>query len=107
MPFDKSHNVCKDMEDWGLIIVIIILGDYDAILTWPSDEKKTTMMLLVQGNGDHLVDAFHSDQQSSFFHRPTSDMNIASGFPLFMPIDSLSNRQFIEDDVMFIKIIVE
>jgi hypothetical protein len=74
--------------------------------TWPF-QKKITMMLLDQGNGDHMIDAFNSDPQSSSFQRPKSDMNIASGSPLFMPLDSLSNRQYIKDDVMFVKIIVD
>jgi hypothetical protein len=66
------------------------------------------MMLLNQGNGDHMIDAFHSDPPSSpSFHRPKSDMNIPSGLQLFMPLGSLNNRQYIKDDVMFIKIIVD
>ncbi len=65
------------------------------------------MMLLDQGNGDHMIYTFHSDPQSSSFQRPKSDINIASGSPLFMPLDSLNNRQYIKDDVMFIKIIVD
>ena len=81
-------------------------GEYDSLQSWPF-QKKITMMLIDQGNGDHMIDAFHSDPQSSSFKRPSSDMNIASGSPLFMPIDSLSNRQYIKDDAMFIKIIVE
>ena len=84
----------------------VMKGDYDALQTWPL-QKKITMMLLDQGNGDHIIDAFHSDPQSSSFKRPTSDMNIASGSPLFIPLDRLNNRQYIKDDVMFIKIIVE
>jgi hypothetical protein len=82
-------------------------GDYDALQNWPF-QKKITMMLLDQGNGDHMIDhEFHSDHQSSSFQRPKSDMNIASGSPLFMPLDSLNNRQYIKDDVMFITIIVD
>ena len=81
-------------------------GDYDALQTWPF-QKKITMMLLDQGNKDHKIVQFHSDPQSSSFQRPKSDMNIPSGFPLFMPLDSLNNRQYIKDDVMFIKVIVD
>ncbi len=87
----------------------LLKGDYDALQTWPM-QKTITMLLLDQGNGtneDHIIDAFLSDPQSSSFQRPKSDMNIASGSPLFMPLDSLNNRQFIKDDVMFIKIIVD
>ena len=88
------------------LFFVVMKGDYDALQTWPF-QKKITMMLLDQGNGDHMVDAFHSDPQSSSFQRPKSDMNIASGSPLFMPIDHLNNRQYIKDDVMFIKIVVD
>ena len=80
-------------------------GDYDVLQTWPF-QKKIRMMLLDQGNGDHVIDEFHSDPQSSSFQRPKSDMNIASGSPLFMPLDSLNDRRFIKDDVMFIKMVV-
>ena len=88
------------------LFFVVMRGDYDALQTWPF-QKKITMMLLGQGNGDHMIDAFHSDPQSSSFQRPKSDMNIASGSPLFMPLDSLNNRQYIKDDVMFVKIIVD
>ena len=88
------------------LFFVVMKGDYDALQTWPM-QKKITMMLLDQGNGDHLIDAFHSDPQSSSFQRPKSDMNIASGSPLFIPIASLNNRQYIKDDVMFIKVIVD
>ena len=88
------------------LFFVVMRGEYDALQTWPF-QKKITMMLLDQGNGDHMIDAFHSDPQSSSFQRPKSDMNIASGFPLFMPLDSLNNRQYIKDDVMFVKIIVD
>ena len=88
------------------LFFVVMRGDFDSLQTWPF-QKKITMMLLDQGNGDHMIDAFHSDPHSSSFQRPKSDMNIASGSPLFMPLDSLNNRQYIKDDVMFIKIIVD
>ena len=80
-------------------------GDYDPLQTWPF-QKKIAMMLLDQDNGDHMIDAFNSDPESSSFQRPESDMNIASGLPLFMPLDSLNSRQFVKDDVIFIKMVV-
>ncbi|CAB4033740.1 TNF receptor-associated factor 3-like, partial [Paramuricea clavata] len=88
------------------LFFVVMRGDYDALQTWPF-QKKITMMLLDQGNEDHMIDAFNSDPQSSSFERPRSDMNVASGSPLFMPLDSLNNRQYIKDDVLFIKIIVD
>ncbi|XP_046855631.1 TNF receptor-associated factor 3-like [Xenia sp. Carnegie-2017] len=88
------------------LFFVVMKGDYDALQTWPF-QKKITMMLMDQGNGDHMIDAFHSDPQSSSFQRPKSDMNIASGSPLFMPLESLKNRQYVKDDTLFIKMIVD
>jgi hypothetical protein len=88
------------------LFFVVMRGDYDALQTWPF-ENKITMMLLDQGNGDHMIDAFNSDPQNSSFQRPKSDMNIASGSPLFMPLDSLNNRQSVKDDLLFIKIFVD
>ncbi|XP_046855664.1 TNF receptor-associated factor 3-like [Xenia sp. Carnegie-2017] len=88
------------------LFFVVMKGDYDALQAWPF-QKKITMMLMDQGNGDHMIDAFHSDPQSSSFQRPKSEMNIASGSPLFMPLQSLKNRDYIKDDTLFIKIIVD
>ena len=87
------------------LFFVVMRGEYDALQSWPF-QKKITMMLLDQGNGDHMIDAFHSDPQSSSFQRPKNDLNIASGSPLFMPLESLANGQYLKDDVIFIKIIV-
>ena len=87
------------------LFFVAMREDYDALQTWPF--QKITMMLLDQGNGDHMIDAFYSDPQSSSFQRPKSDMNIPSGSPLLTPLDSLNNCQYIKDDVMFVKIIVQ
>ncbi|XP_046855662.1 TNF receptor-associated factor 2-like [Xenia sp. Carnegie-2017] len=88
------------------LFFVVMKGDNDALQTWPF-QKKITMMLMDQGNGDHMIDAFHSDPQSSSFQRPKSDMNIASGSPLFMPLESLKNRQYIKDDTLFLKMIID
>ena len=88
------------------LFFVIMKSEHDPLLVWPF-QKKITMMVLDQGSGDHLIDAFHSDPQSSSFQRPKADMNVATGSPLFMPIDSLNNRAYVKDDVMFIKIIID
>ena len=88
------------------LFFVVMKGEYDALLPWPF-QKKITMMLLDQNNGEHMVDAFRSDHESSSFQRPKNNMNVASGSPLFMPLNGLSNRAYVKDDTMFIKIIVD
>ena len=67
------------------LLFVMFRGEYDVLQTWPF-QKKLTMMLLNQGNGEHIIDVFYSDPLSSSFKRPKSDMNIACGFPLFVPL---------------------
>ena len=88
------------------LFFVVMKGDFDALLPWPF-QKKITMMLLDQNNGEHMIDAFRADHESSSFQRPKNNMNVASGSPLFMPLNGLSNRTYVKDETMFIKIIVD
>ncbi|XP_046856610.1 TNF receptor-associated factor 3-like [Xenia sp. Carnegie-2017] len=88
------------------LFFVIMKGDYDALQTWPF-RKKITMMFIAQGNGNHMIDAFHSDPRSSLFQRPWSDLNLFGLPVLIWPIESLSNLPFIKYDTMFIKLVVE
>jgi TNF receptor-associated factor 2 len=65
-------------------------------------------MLLDQNGRDHVVDAFRPDPTSSSFKRPTTEMNIASGCPLLMPLANLdsSTNAYVKDNLAYIKIIV-
>ncbi|XP_028412013.1 TNF receptor-associated factor 3-like [Dendronephthya gigantea] len=87
------------------LFFVVMRGEYDALQTWPF-RHEITMMLLDQGNGDHMVDSFNTDPQNPSFQRPQSDMNIATGRPRFMPLESLNDRQYVKDDVIFIQVIV-
>ena len=60
------------------LFFVVMKGEYDALLPWPF-QKKITMMLLDQNNGEHMIDAFRSDPESSSFQRPKNNMNVASG----------------------------
>ena len=66
-------------------------------------------MLLDQKNNDHVVDAFRPDVKSTSFKKPTSEMNIASGCPLFAPLNVLDSPRhtYVKDDMAFIKVIVD
>ncbi|CAH1262955.1 TNF receptor-associated factor 3-like [Branchiostoma lanceolatum] len=89
------------------LFFVIMRGDYDALLPWPF-RQKVTLMLLDQDQGRrHLSDTFRPDPTSSSFKRPTSDMNIASGCPLFVSQAVVEGSPYLKDDTIFIKVIVE
>jgi hypothetical protein len=91
------------------LFFVILRGEYDALLTWPFRQKVTFTLLDQSESKEHVVDAFRPDPNSSSFKRPISEMNIASGLPVFCPLGKLmsTDREFIKDNTMFIKIKVD
>ncbi|KAI5138440.1 TNF receptor-associated factor 1 [Manis pentadactyla] len=90
------------------LFIVIMRGEYDALLSWPF-RNKVTFMLLDQNNREHAIDAFRPDLTSASFQRPQSETNVASGCPLFFPLSRLQSPKhaYVKDDTMFLKCIVE
>uniref|UniRef100_I3J412 TNF receptor-associated factor n=1 Tax=Oreochromis niloticus TaxID=8128 RepID=I3J412_ORENI len=89
------------------LFFVVMRGRCDALLKWPFSQK-VTLMLLDQNNREHIIDAFRPDVSSSSFQRPISEMNIASGCPLFCPLAKLAGKSpYLRDDTIFIKAIVD
>ncbi|XP_013913033.1 PREDICTED: TNF receptor-associated factor 2 [Thamnophis sirtalis] len=89
------------------LFFVVMKGPNDSLLRWPFNQK-VTLMLLDQNNREHVIDAFRPDVTSNSFQRPISDMNIASGCPLFCPISKMeAKNSYVRDDSLFIKAIVD
>lgn len=89
------------------LFFVVMRGPHDALLRWPFNQK-VTLMLLDQNNREHVIDAFRPDVTSSSFQRPVTEMNIASGCPLFCPVSKLeAKNSYVRDDAIFIKAIVD
>uniref|UniRef100_A0AAQ5XGY8 TNF receptor-associated factor n=1 Tax=Amphiprion ocellaris TaxID=80972 RepID=A0AAQ5XGY8_AMPOC len=89
------------------LFFVVMRGEYDALLPWPF-KQKVTLMLMDQGSSrKHLGDAFKPDPNSSSFRRPSAEMNIASGCPLFVSQSVLEAGSYIKDDTIFIKVTVD
>lgn len=90
------------------IFIVIMKGEYDNLLKWPF-KQKITFILLDQMSKENVNDSFLPDPNSSSFKKPTSEMNIANGIPLFCPLSKLhsTEHEYIKDDCMFIKIIAD
>ena len=89
------------------LFFVVMKGEYDALLPWPF-QQKVTMLLLDQDSGQaHLSDTFRPDPTSSSFKRPKSDMNIASGCPLFVAHNVLETPRYVRDDVLYLKFVVD
>ena len=88
------------------VFLVVLRGQYDAILRWPF-RQKVTFMLMDQDNVQHVIKAFRPDPNSPSFQRPRRETNIASGCPMFCSLTELNNHAYVRDDTMFLKIIVD
>ncbi|XP_075762109.1 TNF receptor-associated factor 2 isoform X2 [Pelodiscus sinensis] len=89
------------------LFFVVMKGPSDALLRWPFNQK-VTLMLLDQNNREHIIDAFRPDVTSSSFQRPVTEMNVASGCPLFCPVSRMeAKNSYVRDDTIFIKAIVD
>uniref|UniRef100_A0A8C8VF47 TNF receptor-associated factor n=1 Tax=Pelusios castaneus TaxID=367368 RepID=A0A8C8VF47_9SAUR len=90
------------------LFFVVMKGEYDALLPWPF-KHKVTFMMLDQNNREHVIDAFRPDLTSASFQRPVSDMNVASGCPMFLPLSKLQSTKFayVKEDTLFLKCIIE
>ncbi|KAL7884695.1 hypothetical protein AOLI_G00074650 [Acnodon oligacanthus] len=90
------------------LFFVIMKGEYDPLLSWPF-KHKVTFFLIDQNQKEHVIDAFRPDLSSASFHRPISEMNVASGCPLFCPLAKLRSPKhaYLKDDTLFIKCVVD
>ena len=88
------------------LFFVLMKGEFDALLKWPF-EKEVTLILVDQSYRKHLVQTFKPTPESSSFHRPISDMNVASGCPQFCKLSILDDDNYSKDDTLFIKCIVD
>ena len=88
------------------LFFVVMRGEFDNILHWPFTHK-VTFKLINQARGRDVVDTFLPDPMSSSFRKPTSDMNIASGFPRFISHIELEQGEFVVDDTIFIKCMID
>ena len=89
------------------LFFVIMKGDYDELLPWPFRQKVSLTLLDLTPNRKHMTDTFRPDPTSTSFRKPMSDMNIASGCPLFVAQSILETPTYIKDDTLYIKVSVD
>lgn len=90
------------------LFFVVMKGEFDAILKWPFKQRVTFMLLDVENGNDHHSDSFFPDISSTSFKRPTNDMNIASGCPLFVPQHKVEQDKYYnkKEDFIILRVIV-
>lgn len=89
------------------LFIVIMKSEYDALLHWPFRSKVKLSLMDQETHKKNHSDSFTPDPTSNSFKRPTSNANIASGFPMFIPQSLAENPVYLKDDVIFVKAEVE
>jgi len=91
------------------IFLVILKGEYDAILTWPFNYPVNVCLFDQTGQGHHIIDSFYPDTRSISFQRPRSKENTAGGILKFCPLAVIKQQGncYVQNDTMFIKIEVD
>ncbi|CAH1271322.1 TRAF1 [Branchiostoma lanceolatum] len=102
-------------EDTHISVFLIILkGEYDAILPWPF-RQQVTFTLLDQDHREDVAKSFHIGAHAYppsldlSLARPTAEENLPCGTPDFVPLEQVYNsgHAYVRDDTMFLKITVD
>lgn len=84
------------------LFIVIMKGEYDILLKWPFDHT-IKFSVVNQNGGEDVTHIFRPDITSRSFIRPENEMNIAMGCPMMIERSKLETREFLKDDVIFLK----
>lgn len=93
------------------IYIKILPGEYDALLPWPFSHTVTFVLYDQVPTGEtacNVIESFVPDPTWKNFQRPSKEPDaLGFGFPRFVSHEVLKKRNYIKDDVMFIKVKVD
>lgn len=88
------------------VLIIVMKGEYDAILTWPFD-KKITFTLIDQhedpSQRENVVSKFVPQNEINLV-RPKGEENAGDGKPQLISHEKLQTRRYLVDDTLFLQV---
>ena len=82
---------------------VLMKSEYDQLLTWPMQKRITFELINHVNEAESVIESFISNPRSSSFQRPTNNMNVASGCPMFISIERFLTGGFVVDNCAFMK----
>lgn len=89
------------------LFFVVMRGEFDALMEWPFHKRVNLMLLDQQSRRHDLSDSFLTDVNSSSFRRPTTEMNVASGCPMFAAQSTVEKPPYLVEDTIFLKVTVD
>ena len=82
-------------------------SEYDDILQWPFQKKIKFRLINQKDRSKDHVEQMSPSKDSSSFQKPTKDMNIAPGCPLFTSLNRLEPEGFLKNGNQFTEVEVD
>ena len=92
------------------VYVVVMKGEYDAILSWPFLPQVTLTLVDQQedtSQRENVVKSFKADPTMKNFARPVGDQNVRKGYGKFVSHGQLLTRRYIVDNTIFLQVKVE
>ncbi|XP_057315097.1 TNF receptor-associated factor 3-like isoform X2 [Hydractinia symbiolongicarpus] len=86
------------------LFMVLMKSQYDNLLDWPFNKHMMFRLINQEDYSKSIQESFLPDGASSSFQKPTREMNVAAGCPLFVSKEKLLNEGFVKDDAIFIEI---
>ena len=85
------------------LFFVVMKSEYDQLLNWPMQKRITFELINHVNQTESVIESFVSNPRSSSFQRPTNNMNVASGCPMFISIERFLTGGFVVDNRAYIK----
>ena len=85
------------------LFFVVMKSEYDQLLNWPMQKRITFELINHANKADSVIESFVSSPRSSSFQRPTNNMNVASGCPMFISMERFLMGGFVVDNCAYIK----
>ena len=93
------------------LYLIIMKGEYDALLEWPFNQKITFYLLDQGEERKHKIHQLSPNRSlpnvRAVFNKPTGKENLGIGNPSFVSHEAIDAGEFVKDDTIFMKCEVE
>ena len=89
------------------LFLFVMKSEDDQLLTWPMLKKITFELINHVNEAESVIESFISKTRSSSFQRPTNNVNVAPGCPMFILIERFLTGGFVVDNCAYIKTTVD
>ena len=82
---------------------VLMKSEHDNLLKWPFERPVTFELINQENRAQSISETFMPDKHSPSFQQPKSEMNVASGFPRFVPHIVLHDQKFTNGDAIYVR----